>query len=244
MRGEITFTTAAKNWGELRKSAGADALTSLPGGPLELAAHHKTADSTISASAAEWEKLKRMLALLESDLRLNSVASVKRGPSRLLLLPIVGVAFSVGIGWGLLFGWGLGVLFAGWLALGVITVIVNRRMRSTKRQSQPTSGDFAWYPFNDEQQWLAYADLLERFTLPEYSTAIHDRRLPSGITGIRAVIYPTLAVIGLCLMAIVCAPLYILLMPIFAFIMFGATEQGRRVAMTPAEMAQREAHTG
>lgn len=241
MRGEITFSTAAEHWGELRKLAGPDALTSLPGGPLELAAHHKAADATISASAAEWEKLKRTLAFLESDLRLNRVVNAERGPSKLLLLPIVCAALLVAAVWGLLFGWGLGALAAGWIATGVVVLVVARRARGAGRRPPSRAGEFEWYPFNDEQQWLAHTDLLQRFTLPAYSTAIHDRRLPSGLTGfraLRAVAYTALGSLSICLLVSVLVPIYVLLIPVFALLMFRPIQTGRLVAMMPDEMAR------
>ncbi len=247
MRGELTWVAAARHWDELGKSAEDGNARSLPGGPLELVAHFKAADSTISANPAEWEKLKRMLAFLESDLRLNWLVNVERGPSKLLLLPIVGAALLAGAGWGRLFGWGLGAFAAGWIAMGVAALVVARRARRPRQQPTSCRVDLAWYPFNDEQQWLAHADRLQRFTLPTYSPALHDRRLPSGLKGLRAlwaVALSALVVLGLCLLVSALLPIYLLLIPVFALMVFKPIQTARNVAMTPDEMADRDAFTG
>jgi hypothetical protein len=137
-------------------------------------------EHTVSVSEDVWGRMRRVLALLASDLEEREEVSGLELTFGWRLTLVAGVVLA---GLVALAVWQLGAL--GLVALPLVALVLllvlkpltGKRITPSGRRGGMKMSEWSRKvaPFETEAQWLAHEHLLERFGLPAYDAAIHHR---------------------------------------------------------------------
>ncbi len=188
--------------GEMDKTSVRERLISIPGsctnrdgsreGPVDKPLRSLIDDLQLEFSSdlgpyteKDWERFCRILAFLKSDLEILQEPSWPTADPNRLVSPadlrmfrqacwhLLGLLAALGFAF--LVGWWL--LAAAWVVSFVMFSAMMARIDSEEEEEdlREFRRISAFYPFENEDQWLSHAELLEPYRLPPYDPEIHGR---------------------------------------------------------------------